>query len=145
MAGLDALTEFRAMGVPVGGGVVVAAGQAIADGVGGLGNKIAGAQVGRAAPALAQVVVAWLARFPTVERIVGTSTSDILAMVLVAKALDSMVGISATVRGLLTQVGIPALGYRPAAALGQVRAPLPLLPQRVFRTDVARKATLTRL
>ena len=143
MAGLDALTEFRAMGVPVGGGVVVAAGQAIADGVGGLGNKIAGAQVGRAAPALAQVVVAWLARFPTVERIVGVSTSDILAMVLVAKALDSMVGVTATVRGLLIQAGIPALGRGPAMAIGQ--PPRVVLPQRVFRTDVARKATLTRL
>jgi hypothetical protein len=142
MAGLDGLTEFRAMGVPVGGGVVVVVGSAIADGVGGLGNKIAGAQVGRAAPALAQVLFAWLARLPTLERIIGVSTSDILAMVLVSKALDSMVGISATVRGLLTKAGIPALGRGPDTALGQVRA---ALPQRVFRTDVARKATLTRL
>jgi hypothetical protein len=142
MAGLDALTEFRAMGVPVGGGLVVDLGLAIADGVGGLGNKIAGAQVGRAAPALAQVVVAWLARFPAVERIVGVSTSDILAMVLVGKALDSMVGITSTVRGLLTQVGIPALSRGPVTALGQ---PPTAVQQRVFRTDVARKATLTRL
>jgi hypothetical protein len=142
MAGLDALTEFRAMGVPVGGGVVVAAGSAIADGVGGLGNKIAGAQVGRAAPALAQLLFAWAARLPGVGRFVGVSTSDILAMVLVSKALDSMVGISATVRGLLMKAGIPALGRGPVTALGQ--APT-AVQQRVFRTDVARKATLTRL
>lgn len=142
MAGLDAVTEFRVMGVPAGGGVVVVIGSAIADGVGGLGTKLIGTQIGTAAPALAQVLFAWLARLPAAERIVGVSTSDILAMVLVGKALDSMVGIGATVRGLLTKVGIPALGRGSAMAIGQARA---AVVQRVFTTDVARKAFLTKL
>lgn len=140
MPGLDPLTEFRAMGVPLGGGVVVAAGLAVADGIGGLGTRFAGAQLGRAAPAAIQVLVAWLARQRAVERFVGASTSDILAMVLVAKAADSLIGISATVRGFLAQVGLPALGQARTAAL-----PAGAAQQRVFRTDVARKATLTRL
>jgi len=142
MAGLDVLTEYRAMGVPVGGGVVLAAGNAVADGIGGLGYKLIGAQVGAAAAALAQVVAAYAVRLPAIERFVGVSTSDVLAMVFTAKALDSMVGISTTIRSLLAKAGVPVLSRGPSVAIGQ--APT-AVQQRVFRTDVARKATMTRL
>lgn len=140
MAGFDALTEFRAMGVPVGGGVAVAVGNALGDAVGGLVNRLLGAQVGRAAPALGQVAAAYVVRLPAIDRFVGASTSDIWSMVWVAKALNSALGLESMVRGLLAQVGLPALSAGPGRSLGQAPA-----PQRVFRTDVARKATLTRL
>lgn len=142
MPGLDALTEFRAVGVPVGGGVVIAAGFALADGAGGLANKLLGTQLGAMAPALGQLAVAYLLKLRGVSRFVGDSTADVLSMVNAASAIDALVGVRATTRRLLTSVGVPTLSAGPAHTLGQVRR---TTAPAVFRSDVQRKATLTRL
>jgi hypothetical protein len=141
---LDRVTEFRALGVPVGGGAVLTITKPIADTVGALANRVLGSYVGTAAPAAGQILAAWGVRQPVVERALGPSTSDLVSMVFVGTALDTVLGISATVRGLLAQVGAPAVsaGPAPVASLGQ--APSAAAP-RVFRSAVARKAALTRL
>jgi len=143
MAGLDQVTEFRAMGVPVGGGAVLAAGMAVADAAGAVANKLAGSQIGAAAPAIGQILAAWLFRQRIVSQFVGDSTADVLSMVSAAAAIDSLVGVRALTRQVLTSVGVPTLSAGPrAASLGQTR--VSTMPQ-VFRSEVQRKATLTRL
>jgi len=144
MAGLDALTEFRIQRIPVGGGIVLAASSPLADGIGGLGVRLLGRQIGAAAAALMDVAVAYGLTFPVVEGFVGPSTADLLRMQLVAKGLDQFIGISQTVRGLLGQVGLPPLSAGRATAIGQAPVMAPG-PRQVFRSDVARKAASTRL
>ncbi len=143
MPGLDVLTDYRVMNVPVGGGVVIAGGFAVADGAGGLARKFLGGPLGAAAVPVGQLAIAWLLRFPTVARFIGESTSEILSAVQVASAADALMGIRAAVRRGLTAVGVPALGAGTAAAIGQ--APRATAAPQVFRSVVHQKAALTRL
>lgn len=143
MAGLDQVTEFRAMGVPVGGGIVLAGGMAVADAAGAVANRLAGTQIGPAAPAVGQILAAWVFRQRMVSQFIGDSTADVLSMVSAAAAIDSLLGIRTLTRQFLAAVGVPTLSAGPRAApLGQPR--VATLPQ-VFRSEVHRKAVMSKL
>lgn len=146
MAGLDRLTDFRAVNVPVGGGVVIAAGFALADAAGGIAVKFLGTTLGAMAPAAGQLAAAYVMRLPAVERLIGASTTEILSAVQVAAAADSLLSIRATVKGLFTSIGVPALSAGPTRSLGQPAGPAaPAAAAAVYRSAVHMKAAQTRL
>lgn len=146
MAGLDRVTDFRALNVPVGGGIIIAGGFAVADAAGGIAVKFLGTTLGNMAAAAGQIAMAYLLRLAAVERLIGPSTSEILSAVQVAAAADALLSIRTTVKGLFTSIGVPALSAGPTRSLGQpAAAPMVAGQPAVYRSTVHLKAAQTRL
>lgn len=139
---LDQLTGFRAGNLPLGAWVVAAGSEAVAETAGQVVARFISPFVGTMAVPVGQAAVAWaVGQFRVVRDFLGPQTADILSIIAGKSAIDSLLGVRATVRRFLA--GFPGVtGAAPAVAIGQ--APVNQQP-RLFVGDVARKASGARL
>lgn len=142
MAGLDRVTEFQIARIPVGAGLVGAAGLGIAEGAAAVLNKFLGSTVGQFAVPLSLALVAWLYRQSFVDRMIGSETGSVAAMATSLVAVDSLLSVRATTRNLVASV-VGGGAAAPALGLGQAARGLPA--RQAFTSEVHRKAALARL